>query len=200
MRPGGFRRGASRSILLLAEHVDTTREFRRTRGSQPLAERERGGSLPRSCVFECRLQARRGGQVDRARRDSSLIALVPRRSVVFLAGFAICCTARNFWLICFGNLSRFPEELADAASGSRAAASSVTGSYAGDPDEAIPMPPVRWCSTPSPISVSPGLTSRPSPIVEFLGIKPEMRREGAQFWCAFSERRPRILIALLDAA
>jgi hypothetical protein len=37
-------------------------------------------------------------------------------------------------------------------------------------------------------------------IVEFLSIKPEIRRDEAQFWREFSERRPRILAALLDAA
>ena len=36
-------------------------------------------------------------------------------------------------------------------------------------------------------------------IVEFLGIKPEIRRDEAQFWRDFSERRPRILGTLLDA-
>ncbi len=36
-------------------------------------------------------------------------------------------------------------------------------------------------------------------IVEFLSIKPEIRRDEAQFWREFSERRPRILVALLDA-
>src|SRR5208282_1733969 len=37
-------------------------------------------------------------------------------------------------------------------------------------------------------------------IVEFLSITPEIRRDEAQFWREFSERRPRILGALLDAA
>ena len=37
-------------------------------------------------------------------------------------------------------------------------------------------------------------------IVESLSITPEMRRDEAQFWGEFSERRPRILSALLDAA
>src|SRR4029077_15896189 len=35
-------------------------------------------------------------------------------------------------------------------------------------------------------------------IVEFLSITPEIRRDEAQFWREFSERRPRILGALLD--
>ena len=39
-----------------------------------------------------------------------------------------------------------------------------------------------------------------APIVEFLNIKPEMQRDEVQFRCEFSERRPRILGALLDAA
>jgi putative DNA primase/helicase len=37
-------------------------------------------------------------------------------------------------------------------------------------------------------------------IVEFLGIKPEMRRDEQEFWGEFSEKRPRSLGALLDAA
>jgi hypothetical protein len=37
-------------------------------------------------------------------------------------------------------------------------------------------------------------------IVEFLDMKPEMRRDEAQFWREFEEVRPRILGALLDAA
>ena len=37
-------------------------------------------------------------------------------------------------------------------------------------------------------------------IVEFLDMKPQMRREEAQFWREFEEVRPRILGALLDAA
>ena len=37
-------------------------------------------------------------------------------------------------------------------------------------------------------------------IVEFLDIKPEMRRDEAQFWREFEEARPRILGALLDTA
>ena len=37
-------------------------------------------------------------------------------------------------------------------------------------------------------------------IVEFLDMKPEMRRDEAQFWREFEEIRPQILGALLDAA
>ena len=36
-------------------------------------------------------------------------------------------------------------------------------------------------------------------IVEFLDMRPEMRRDEAQFWRGFEEARPRILGALLDA-
>ena len=36
-------------------------------------------------------------------------------------------------------------------------------------------------------------------IVEFLSIRPEIRRDKARFWREFSERKPRILGALLDA-
>ena len=37
-------------------------------------------------------------------------------------------------------------------------------------------------------------------IVEFLDMKPELRRDEAQFWREFEEVRPRVLGALLDAA
>ena len=37
-------------------------------------------------------------------------------------------------------------------------------------------------------------------IVEFLDMKPEMRRDEARSWREFEEVRPRILGALLDAA
>ena len=37
-------------------------------------------------------------------------------------------------------------------------------------------------------------------IVEFLGLPPELRRDEARYWSEFSERQPRILGALLDAA
>jgi hypothetical protein len=37
-------------------------------------------------------------------------------------------------------------------------------------------------------------------IVEFLEMKPELRRDEAQFWREFEEVQPRILGALLDAA
>jgi len=37
-------------------------------------------------------------------------------------------------------------------------------------------------------------------IIEFLDMRPEMRRDEAQFWREFEQARPRILGALLDAA
>ena len=70
-----------------------------------------------------------------------------------------------------------------------------------DHDEAIfEMSPVRWSSTPSPTSGLQGPIFSTALIVEFLSIKPEIRRDEAQFRREFSERRPRILGALLDAA
>ena len=55
------------------------------------------------------------------------------------------------------------------------------------------MPPVRWSSTPSPIFERLGRIFSTALIIEFLGIKPEMRWDEARFWCEFSERRSRIL-------
>ena len=37
-------------------------------------------------------------------------------------------------------------------------------------------------------------------IVEFFDVRPEMRRDEAQFWREFEQARPRILGSLLDAA
>ena len=62
------------------------------------------------------------------------------------------------------------------------------------------MPPVRWYSMPSPNSSSRGLTSRPCANSRVSEYKAEERRDEVQFWREFSDRRPRILGALLEAA
>jgi hypothetical protein len=64
----------------------------------------------------------------------------------------------------------------------------------------VSMPPVRWCSRPSPTSASPGITSRPCANSRVSEYKARERLNEVQFWCEFPERRPRILGALLEAA
>ena len=52
-------------------------------------------------------RAKRGGKVDRVR--TSLLALIASRTSTLSdipRGSRTDCTARNSWLVCFGNLSR----------------------------------------------------------------------------------------------
>jgi hypothetical protein len=113
----------------------------------------------------------------------------------------LIAAARNSWLVCFDNLSRLPEELADAA-----CRLATGGGFGGrqlysDHDEAIfdATRPLVFNAIPDLGTARPDFLDR-ALIVEFLGIKAESRRDEAQFWGEFSERRPRILGALLDAA
>jgi hypothetical protein len=103
--------------------------------------------------------------------------------------------------VCFENLSRLPEDLADAAC--RLATGSGFGGRQlySDHDEAIfdATRPLVFNAIPDLGAARPDFLDR-ALIVEFLGIKPEIRRDEAQFWREFSERRPRILGSLLDAA
>ena len=63
------------------------------------------------------------------------------------------------------------------------------------------MPPDRRSLTPSLSSVRQGLDFLDRVlIVDFLSMRPEVRRDEARYWSAFSELQPRILGALLDAA
>ena len=203
--------------------------FRRTRGSQPLPEPERGGSLEelrrflnvdhhgwtliRAFLvaalrpgFPFPILVAKGeqgaGKSTACRVISSLID--PRTSA--LRGVPrevrdLTAAARNSWLVCFDNLSRLPEELADAA-----CRLATGGGFGGrelysDHDEAIfdATRPLVFNAIPDLGTARPDFLDR-ALIVEFLSIKPEMRRDEAQFWREFSERRPRILGALLDAA
>ena len=83
----------------------------------------------------------------------------------------------------------------------RPAVASAAGNSTAITTRRSSMPPI-----PLVFNAIPDLgTARPdfldrALIVEFLSIKPETRRDEAQFWREFSERRPRILGALLDAA
>jgi hypothetical protein len=204
-------------------------KFRRTRGSQPLPEPERGGSLEelrpffnvdhygwiliRAFLvaalrpgFPLPILVAKGeqgaGKSTACRVISSLID--PRTSA--LRGVPrevrdLTAAARNSWLVCFDNLSRLPEELADAA-----CRLATGGGFGGrqlysDHDEAIfdATRPLVFNAIPDLGTVRPDFLDR-ALIIEFLSITPKVRRDEGQFWREFSERRPRILGALLDAA
>ena len=204
-------------------------KFRRTRGSQPLPEPERRGSLeelrPFFNIDHCGWILIRAFLVAALRPGFPLPILVakgeqgagkstacrvisslidPRTSA--LRGVPrevrdLTAAARNSWLVCFDNLSRLPEELADAA-----CRLATGGGFGGrqlysDHDEAIfdATRPLVFNAIPDLGTARPDFLDR-ALIVEFLSITPEIRRDEARFWCEFSERRPRILGALLDAA
>jgi hypothetical protein len=204
-------------------------KFRRTRGAQPLPEPERGGSLEELRPFfnvdrhgwilikaflvaalrpglPLPILVAKGeqgaGKSTACRVLSSLID--PRTSA--LRGVPrevrdLTAAARNSWLVCFDNLSRLPEELADAA-----CRLATGGGFGGrqlysDHDEAIfnATRPLVFNAIPDLGTARPDFLDR-ALIVEFLSITPEMRRDEARFWREFSERQPQILGALLDAA
>jgi hypothetical protein len=204
-------------------------KFRRTRGSQPLPEPEHGGSLEELRLFfnvdrhgwiliraflvaalrpgfSLPILVAKGeqgaGKSTACRVISSLID--PRTSA--LRGVPrevrdLTAAARNSWLVCFDNLSRLPEDLADAA-----CRLATGGGFGGrqlysDHDEAIfdATRPLVFNAIPDLGTARPDFLDR-ALIVEFLSITPEGRRDEAEFWREFSERRPRILGALLDAA
>ena len=203
--------------------------FHRTRGSRPLPAPERGGGLDELRRFlnvdhqgwtliraflvaalrpgvPCPILVAKGeqgaGKTTACRIISALIdprsgALrgVPREVRDLIAA------ARNSWIVCFDNLSHLPEELADAA-----CRLATGGGFGGrelysDHDEAIfdATRPMVFNAIPDLGAARPDFLDR-AVIVEFLDMKPEMRRDEAQFWREFEEIRPRILGALLDAA
>ncbi len=203
--------------------------FHRTRGSRPLPAPERGGSLDELRRFlnvdhqgwtlikafvvaalrpsvPCPILVAKGeqgaGKTTACRIISALIdprtgALrgVPREVRDLIAA------ARNSWIVCFDNLSHLPEDLADAA-----CRLATGGGFGGrelysDHDEAIfdATRPMVFNAIPDLGAARPDFLDR-AVIVEFLDMKPEMRRDEAQFWRELEEVRPRILGALLDAA
>ena len=203
--------------------------FYRTRGSQPLPEPERGGRLDELRPFfnvdrhgwtliraflvatlrpslPCPILVIKGeqgaGKSTACRVITSLID--PRTSA--LRGVPrevrdLTAAARNSWLVCFDNLSRLPEDLADAA-----CRLATGGGFGGrqlysDHDEAVfdATRPLVFNAIPDLGAARPDFLDR-SLIVEFFGLGPEMRRDEARFWCEFSKSRPRVLGALLDAA
>jgi hypothetical protein len=202
--------------------------FRRTRGSQPLPEPEPGGSIDELRPFfnvdhhgwilikaflvaalrpgfPLPILVAKGeqgaGKSTACRVISSLID--PRTSA--LRGVPrevrdLTAAARNSWLVCFDNLSRLPEDLADAA-----CRLATGGGFGGrqlysDHDEAIfdATRPLVFNAIPELGSARPDFLDR-ALIVEFLTLPPEQRRDEAHYWSEFSDRRPRILGALLDA-
>ena len=203
--------------------------FHRTRGSQPLPAPERGGSLEELRGFlnvdhqgwtlikaflvaalrpsvPCPILVAKGeqgaGKTTACRIISALID--PRTGA--LRGVPrevrdLTAAARNSWLVCFDNLSHLPEELADAA-----CRLATGGGFGGrelysDHDEAIfdATRPMVFNAIPDLGAARPDFLDR-AVIVEFLDLKPEMRRDEARFWREFEAIRPRILGALLDAA
>src|SRR5271155_3804411 len=202
--------------------------FHRTRGSRPLPAPERGGSLDELRRFlnvddqgwtlikaflvaalrpgvPCPILVAKGeqgaGKTTACRIISALIdprcgAMrgVPREVRDLTAA------ARNSWIVCFDNLSHLPEDLADAA-----CRLATGGGFGGrelysDHEEAIfeATRPMVFNAIPDLGAARPDFLDR-ALIVEFLDMKPELRRDEAKFWREFDELRPRILGALLDA-
>jgi hypothetical protein len=203
--------------------------FHRTRGSWPLPAPERGGGLDELRGFlnvdhqgwtlikaflvaalrpgvPCPILVAKGEQgAGKTTACRIISALVDPRTGA-LRGVPrevrdLTAAARNSWLVCFDNLSHLPEELADAA-----CRLATGGGFGGrelysDHDEAIfdATRPMVFNAIPDLGAARPDFLDR-AVIVEFLDMKPEMRRDEAQFWREFEEVRPRILGALLDAA
>ena len=99
----------------------------------------------------------------------------------------LTAAARNSWIVCFDNLSRLPEDLADAA-----CRLATGGGFGGrelysDHDEAIfdATRPLVFNAIPELGTARPDFLDR-TLIVEFLSITPEVRRDEAQFWSEFS--------------
>jgi hypothetical protein len=202
--------------------------FHRTRGSQPLPAPERGGGLDELRRFlnvdhqgwtlikaflvaalrpsvPCPILIAKGeqgaGKTTACRIISALID--PRTGS--LRGVPrevrdLTAAARNSWIVCFDNLSHLSDELADAA-----CRLATGGGFGGrelysDHDEAVfdATRPLVFNAIPDLGAARPDFLDR-ALIVDFLDIKPEMRRDEGRFWCEFEDARPRILGALLDA-
>jgi len=199
------------------------------RGSQSSPDPERGGSLDKLRPFlnidhqGCNLiraflvagaasgcavpHPRRQGRARSGETIASRVirALIDPRSGSTVGvpreGRDLIAAARNSWIVCFDNLSHLPDELADAA-----CRLATGGGFGGrelysDHDEAIfdATRPLVFNAIPDLGSARPHFLDR-ALIVEFLDMKPEIRRDEAQFWRKFEDARPRILGSLLDAA
>src|SRR5277367_2888089 len=203
--------------------------FHRTRGSGPLPAPERGGSLDELRRFlnvdhqgwtliraflvaalrpsvPCPILVAKGEQgAGKTTACRIISALIDPRTAA-LRGVPrevrdLTAAAKNSWIVCFDNLSHLPEELADAA-----CRLATGGGFGGrelysDHDEAIfdATRPIVFNAIPDLGAARPDFLDR-AVVVEFLDMKPETRRDEAQFWREFEDARPRILGALLDAA
>jgi len=204
-------------------------KFRRARGSQPLPEPERGGRLEELRRFlnvddqgwtliraflvaalrpglPCPILVAKGEQgAGKSAACRAISALIDPR-IGALRGIPrevrdLIAAARNSWLVCFDNLSHLPDELADAA-----CRLATGGGFGGrelysDHDQAVfdAIRPIVFNAIPDLGAARPDFLDR-TLIVEFSELKPEMRRDEAQFWREFDAARGRILGALLDAA
>src|SRR6516164_9782848 len=113
----------------------------------------------------------------------------------------LIAAARNAWLVCFDNLSHLPEDLADAACRLATGGGFCGRQLSSDHNEAIfdATRPLIFNAIPELGTARPEFLDR-ALIVEFLALPSELRRDEARYWSEFSERQPRILGALLDAA
>ena len=204
-------------------------KFRRARGSQPLPEPERGGGLEELRCFlnvddqgwtliraflvaalrpglPCPILVAKGEQgAGKSTACRVISALIDPRTGA-LRGIPrevrdLIAAARNSWIVCFDNLSHLPDELADAA-----CRLATGGGFGGrelysDHDQAVfdAIRPMVFNAIPDLGAARPDFLDR-TLIVEFSELKPEMRRDEAQFWREFDGARGRILGALLDAA
>jgi hypothetical protein len=202
--------------------------FRRTRGSQPLPEPERGGGIDelrrffnvdhhgwiliRAFLvaalrpgFPLPILVAKGEQGSGKSTGCRVISSLIDPRISALRGVPrevrdLIAAARNSWLVCFDNLSRLPEDLADAA-----CRLATGGGFGGrqlysDHDEAIfdATRPLVFNGIPELGAARPDFLDRVL-IVEFLSLSSERRQDEAQYWSDFSARQPRILGALLDS-
>ncbi len=203
--------------------------FHRTRGSKPLPAPQSGGSLDELRPFlnvdhqgwtlikaflvaalrpglPCPILVAKGEQGAGKTTACRIISALVDPRTGGLRGVPrevrdLTAAARNSWIVCFDNLSHLPEELADAA-----CRLATGGGFGGrelysDHDEAIfdATRPMVFNAIPDLGAARPDFLDR-AVIVEFLDMKPGMRRDEGQFWREFEQVRPRILGALLDAA
>jgi hypothetical protein len=203
-------------------------KFRRSRGSRELPEPQRGGSLDVLRRFfnidgdgwtlvraflvsalwpavPCPILVLTGGQgagkSTACRIISSLID--PRTSALRGAPREVrdlVAAARNSWIVCFDNVSRLPDDFADAA-----CRLATGGGFGGrelfsDHDEAVfdATRPLVFNSIPDLGAARPDFLDR-ALLVEFDNIKPEARLSEKQIWIDFELLRPKVLGALLDA-